>query len=77
MRLSSTSPICKFLDAGLELHRGSNRFDRAGKLRQEPVAGVLHDGRAKRVLTDARLLMSVIGREPTNPQTSFHVRCLG
>ena len=37
---------CKFLDAGLELHGSSNRFDRARKLRQEPVAGVLHDAAA-------------------------------
>ena len=37
---------CKFLDAGLELHSSSNRFDRARKLRQEPVAGVLHDAAA-------------------------------
>ena len=34
---------CKFLDAGLKLHSSPNRFDRARKLRQEPVAGVLHD----------------------------------
>jgi hypothetical protein len=32
---------CKFLDAGLELYSSSNRFDRAGKLGQEPVSGVL------------------------------------
>ena len=37
---------CKFLDAGLELHSGPNRFDRAWKLRQEPVAGVLDDAAA-------------------------------
>ena len=37
---------CKFLDAGLELHSSSNRFDRAGKLSQEPVAGVLDDAAA-------------------------------
>ena len=37
---------CKFLDAGLELHSSSNRFDRARKLRQEPVAGILHDAAA-------------------------------
>ena len=36
----------KFFDAGLELHGSSDRFDRAGKLRQEPVAGVLHDAAA-------------------------------
>jgi len=34
---------CKFLDAGLKLHSGPNRLDRARKLRQEPVASVLHD----------------------------------
>jgi hypothetical protein len=28
------------VDAGLELHRSSNRFDRARKLRQEPIASV-------------------------------------
>jgi hypothetical protein len=32
---------CNFLDAGLELHRGPNRFDSTRKLRQEPVSGVL------------------------------------
>ena len=37
---------CKFLDAGLELHGSSDRFDRARKLRQEPVAGILHDAAA-------------------------------
>src|SRR3984893_17799270 len=37
---------CKFLDAGLELHSSSNRFDRTWKLCQEPVAGVLHDSAA-------------------------------
>ena len=37
---------CKFLDAGLELHSSPNRLDRAWKLRQEPVAGVLHDAAA-------------------------------
>ena len=37
---------CKFLDAGLKLHSSPNRFDRARKLRQEPVAGVLHDAAA-------------------------------
>jgi hypothetical protein len=44
---------CKFLDAGLELHSSPNRFDRARKLRQEPVAGVLHDATA--VLRDCGL----------------------
>ena len=38
--------ICKFLDTGLELHSSSNRFDRARKVRQEPVPGVLHDAAA-------------------------------
>ena len=33
----------KFVNAGLELHCGPDRFDRARKLHQEPVAGVLHD----------------------------------
>jgi hypothetical protein len=37
---------CKVVDAGLELHSSSNRFHRARKLRQEPVAGVLHDAAA-------------------------------
>jgi hypothetical protein len=36
----------KFLDAGLELNSSSDRFDRARKLGQEPVAGVLHDAAA-------------------------------
>jgi hypothetical protein len=36
----------KFLDARLELHGSPNRFDRARKLCQEPVAGVLHDATA-------------------------------
>jgi hypothetical protein len=39
---------CKFMDAGLELHSSSNRFDRTWKLCQEPFAGVLHDS-ARRV----------------------------
>src|SRR5437899_2493993 len=34
---------CEFFDACLELQSGANRFDRAWKLRQEPVAGVLYD----------------------------------
>jgi hypothetical protein len=34
---------CKFLDVGLEQHRSPNRLNRTWKLRQEPVAGVLHD----------------------------------
>jgi hypothetical protein len=37
---------CEFFDTGLELQSGSNRSDRAWKLRQEPVAGVLHDAAA-------------------------------
>ena len=37
---------CKFVDAGLELHGGSDGFDGAGKLRQEPIAGILHDASA-------------------------------
>jgi hypothetical protein len=37
---------CKFLDAGLESHRSPNRLNRARKLRQEPVPGVLHDAAA-------------------------------
>ena len=37
---------CKFLDTGLKLQSSSNRFDRARKLRQKPVAGVLHDAAA-------------------------------
>ena len=37
---------CKFLDVGLELHSSSNRLDRAWKICQEPVTGVLHDAAA-------------------------------
>src|SRR5690242_12939833 len=37
---------CQFFNTGLELHSGSNRFDSARKLRQEPVAGVLDDAAA-------------------------------
>src|ERR1700693_489423 len=44
---------CKFMDTVLELHRSSNRLDRARKLRQEPVAGILHDVAA--VFCDYRL----------------------
>ena len=44
---------CKFRNTSLELHSSSNRFDRARKLRQEPVAGVLHDAAA--VFGDCRL----------------------
>src|SRR5262249_27738987 len=36
----------KVVDAGLELHSSSNRFDRARKLCQEPVAGVLDNAAA-------------------------------
>jgi hypothetical protein len=31
------------MNAGLKLNSSSDRFDRARKLGQEPVAGVLHD----------------------------------
>jgi hypothetical protein len=41
------------MDTVLELHRSSNRLDRARKLRQEPVAGILHDVAA--VFCDYRL----------------------
>src|SRR5712691_8864893 len=34
------------MNAALELHSSSNRLDRARKLRQEPVPGVLHDAAA-------------------------------
>jgi hypothetical protein len=37
---------CKLLDTRLKLNSGSNRFDCARKLRQEPVAGILHDAAA-------------------------------
>src|ERR1700730_167389 len=37
---------CKFTNARLELHSSSNRLDRARKLCQEPVAGVLYDAAA-------------------------------
>ena len=37
---------CKFMNARLELHSSANRFDRAWKLRQEPIASVLHDAAA-------------------------------
>jgi hypothetical protein len=37
---------CKVVDAGLELHSGSNRLDRARKLRQEPVPSVLDNAAA-------------------------------
>jgi hypothetical protein len=36
----------KFVDAILELHSSPNRLDRTRKLRQEPVASVLHDATA-------------------------------
>jgi hypothetical protein len=37
---------CELFDAGLELHSGSNRLNRARKLRQEPVAGALDNAAA-------------------------------
>jgi predicted PurR-regulated permease PerM len=37
---------CEVVDADLELHSGSNRLHCARKLRQEPVAGVLHNATA-------------------------------
>ena len=37
---------CKFFDTGLELQSRSNRSDRAWKLCQEPVAGILDDATA-------------------------------
>ena len=43
----------KFVDAVLELQRGSNRFDSTRKFRQEPIASVLHDAPA--VLRDCRI----------------------
>ena len=46
MRLSSTSPIVSSLMRALELHSSSDRFDRAWKLCQEPIAGVFHDAAA-------------------------------
>ena len=36
------------MNMGLELHSRPNCFDRARKLRQEPVPGVLHDATAVR-----------------------------
>nr|WP_324403908.1 hypothetical protein [Bradyrhizobium sp.] len=36
----------QFIDTGLELHGSPDRFDRAGKLRQEAVAGVLDNAAA-------------------------------
>jgi hypothetical protein len=44
---------CKFMNAGLELDRSSNRLDSARKLRQEPVTGILHYAAA--VLRNRRL----------------------
>jgi hypothetical protein len=41
MRLFLYIADSKLVDAALELHGSSNCFDRARKLRQEPVAGVL------------------------------------
>src|SRR5262245_24794578 len=43
----------KFMDTVLELHRSSDCFNRARKLRQEPVASVLHDAAA--VFGDCRV----------------------
>ena len=37
---------CKLINTSLELHSSSNRLDRARKLCQEPVAGILHDAAA-------------------------------
>ena len=37
---------CKFMNAGLKLNGSSNSLNRARKLRQEPVASVLHDAAA-------------------------------
>ena len=62
MRLSSTSPSCKFANTRLELYRSSNGFDRARKLRQEPVAGVLHDAAA--VFGDCRGVRRPLGARP-------------
>ena len=44
---------CQFVDAVLKLPRSSNRFDSTRKLRQESVAGVLHNTPA--VLHDCRI----------------------
>jgi len=44
---------CKFMDAALELRRGSDCFDCTWKLSQKPVAGVLDD--TATVLRDCRL----------------------
>ena len=41
-RLADREPV----DPALELHRGPHRIDRAGKLREEAVAGVLDDAAA-------------------------------
>jgi hypothetical protein len=43
----------KFFNAGLELHSSSDRFDRAWKLCQEPIAAVFHDAAA--VFRNSRL----------------------
>ncbi|KRR16332.1 hypothetical protein CQ13_36895 [Bradyrhizobium retamae] len=47
----SNAPIfnisdCQFVNPGLELYSSSDGFDGARKLRQESVAGVLHDAAA-------------------------------
>jgi hypothetical protein len=54
---------CKFLYAGLELHGSSNSFDRARKLRQDPVTSILHDAPA--VLGDCRV--DSLGQERGEP----------
>jgi hypothetical protein len=37
---------CKLMNAALKLHSSPNGLDRARKLRQEPIPGVLHDAAA-------------------------------
>ncbi|BBZ98648.1 hypothetical protein BDS110ZK25_43970 [Bradyrhizobium diazoefficiens] len=57
----------KLPDASLKLHCGANRFDRAWKLCQEPIAGVLHDPAS--VFGDGR-------RDPFGKETcQFRVGC--
>jgi hypothetical protein len=46
MRLYLLIIVSQGVDACLELHSSSNRFDRTGKLRQEPVASVLDNAAA-------------------------------
>jgi hypothetical protein len=48
---------CKFFDASLKLHSGSDRFNRVWKFCQKPVAGMLDDAAA--VLRDR-------GRDPVS-----------